>query len=195
MNMIIARITSNDTDSVRCRDGSLLWGRYVFNWPEEYLDVYTDAFIKLIDCPLLRFSHIYEKETDCLHSLHFFQQFIHHIIQSAIPNGEGRRLVILDIYTTQQLQQESLKCLSDEYEMMMGRLIEWIENNARGQSIQLYQIGTDLGERESELLGRIYPTGINVIIAQNYSAENQVPWALSHEGRTPTALGIRRRYY
>ncbi|CAJ0574482.1 unnamed protein product, partial [Mesorhabditis spiculigera] len=142
--------------------------------------------MKLIDCPLLRFSHIYEKETDCLHSLHFFQQFIHHIIQSAIPNGEGRRLVILDIYTTQQLQQETLKCLSDEYEMMMGRLIEWIENNARGQSIQLSQTKSKIPARESIVFDRIYPTGINIIIAQNYPSEAVV------NSQTSAAPGMKR---
>ncbi|CAJ0586044.1 unnamed protein product, partial [Mesorhabditis spiculigera] len=150
--------------------------------PGEYLDVYLDAFQKLINCPVVRLMQCYQNETECIQALPAIQQLFENILKAPrIDREDGRRLVIIDIQilVTEFRTEDRLRVwdkavlphLSIEYEKMV-QVVWALMDSLRPIDIQLYQ--ADLPKLSIKCQPIRTPTCANLIIAQNYASPWQV---------------------
>ncbi|CAJ0586146.1 unnamed protein product, partial [Mesorhabditis spiculigera] len=173
---------------------------------EEYLNVYKDAFDKLINTQFLRFTQCYSAVNDCLESVSIIPQLVHHILQSPLPSTpDRRRLVIIDTQiSANPLPQEKMDGVKMEMERMMEGLMEEMDN--RGYpDVQIHTLDEDLPPRKSSWFGQFFPTGIQLIISQQYQASlssqsistttlisHQLPSAIGYRALPITACNVRR---
>ncbi|CAJ0569420.1 unnamed protein product, partial [Mesorhabditis spiculigera] len=127
--------------------------------PEEYLDIYLDAFQKLINCPVVRLMQCYENEAECIDALPTIQQLFEAIIQAPrIEREDGRRLV-------------DMPELAARYATMM-KAVRAVMDSRQPNDVPLYQ--ADLPSPRIYYTVPRTPTTANLIIAQNYASPWQV---------------------
>ncbi|CAJ0585998.1 unnamed protein product, partial [Mesorhabditis spiculigera] len=150
--------------------------------PEEYLDIYLDAFQKLINCPVVRLMQCYENEAECIAALPTIQQLFEAIIQAPrIEREDGRRLVIVDIQRRgQEFHMKGKTRIWDKVEMpelaakyaTMMKAVRAVMDSRQPNDVQLYQ--ADLPSPRIYYTVPRTPTTANLIIAQNYASPWQV---------------------
>ncbi|CAJ0569436.1 unnamed protein product, partial [Mesorhabditis spiculigera] len=148
--------------------------------PGDYLEVYLDAFQKLINCPVVRLMQCYNNEAECIESLPTIPPLLEQIIKAPrSETADGRRLVIIDIQTFvtailpygARPPRVEMPELSVAYEKLMREVCAMMDRSQLND-IQLYQ--ANLPSLWMYYSRSRTPTTANLIIAQNYGSSWQV---------------------